>query len=85
MPTKIIRRIPPKFGPTALIYLILVFNLGDYIEFFNKTGKRALHEAAQNDRHDIAQFLISKGEFHCLLKDFQVANIRSSPVKASSG
>ncbi|KAL5258680.1 hypothetical protein ACHWQZ_G009221 [Mnemiopsis leidyi] len=50
-----------KHGHQNVVQILLDHFGCDYIEFFNKTGKRALHEAAQNNHPEIAEFLISKG------------------------
>ena len=34
---------------------------GEYIEYFNKTGKTALHEATQYGQLEIARILLEKG------------------------
>lgn len=34
---------------------------GSYIEHSNKTGKRALHEAAQNNQVEVTQLLLKNG------------------------
>ena len=50
-----------KFANLNVVKLLLEqFGL-EYIEQFNKTGKRALHEAAQNGQYDIAKYLLDNG------------------------